>query len=93
MDIGRPLIFIPVVIFCLYSFYSFRKSKQNIYLIFAALAWYGAIYSGKLNIYKAFGEPQKSILDFITILVFVVMFIPYLKQSIKEYKEYKSKSQ
>lgn len=89
MDIGRPLLFIPIAIFC---FYSFKKSKQNIYLIFAALAWYGAIYSGKLNIYQTREEPLKSILNFVTALVFIVMFIPYLKQSIREYKEYKNGS-
>lgn len=89
MDIGRLLIFIPIAIFC---FYSFKKLKQNIYLIFAALAWYGAIYSGKLNIYQTLEEPLKSILNFITALVLIVMFIPYLKQSIREYKEHKSGS-
>lgn len=87
MDIARLLLFIPIAIFC---FYSFKKSKQNLYLIFAALAWYGAIYSGKLNVYQTLEEPLKSILNFVTALTLVIMFIPYLKQSIREYKEYKS---
>ena len=89
MDIGRLLLFIPMVIFC---FYFFKKSKQNLYLIFAALAWYGAIYSGKLNVYQTFEEPLKSILNFVTILVLFIMLMPYFKQSIMEYKEYKSGS-
>lgn len=89
MDIGRVLIFVPIVIYC---FYSFTKSKQNIYLIFAALAWYTAIYSGKLNLYQTLQEPLKSVLDMMTMLVFFVMFTPYLKQSIREYREYKNKS-
>lgn len=88
MDIGRVLIFIPIVIYC---FYSFSKSKQNIYLILATSAWYGAIYSGKLHVYQSFQGPLKSAVDIITILFLILMFIPYLKQSIKEYKEYKDK--
>lgn len=89
MDIGRLLIFIPIAIFC---FYFFKKTKQNLYLILAASSWCGAIYAGKLNIYRTLEEPLKSILDFVTVLVLFVMFIPYLKQSIIEYKEYKNKS-
>lgn len=89
MDIARPLLFLPIAIFC---FYSFKRSKQNIYLILAALAWYGAIYSGKLNIYQTLEEPLKSIVNFMTILIVVAMFIPYLRQSIKEYKNYKNVS-
>lgn len=88
MDIGRLLIFVPIAIYC---FYSFRKSKQNAYLIFAALAWYGAIYSGNLNVYQVLKEPLKSILNFVTALVVIAMFTPYLKQSIREYKEYKTR--
>lgn len=87
MDIGRVLIFIPIVIYC---FYSFSKSKQNIYLILWTLAWYGAIYSGKLNVYQSFQEPLKSVVNMITIFFLLLMFVPYLKQSIKEYEEYKN---
>lgn len=90
MDIGSILIFIPIAIYC---FYSFRKSKLNIYLIFGTLSWYGAIYPGKHNLYQFLQEPLKSIIDLITMLlllrILIPLFIPYLKKSIKEYKEYK----
>ena len=85
MDIGRLLLFVPVIIFC---FYRFKESKLNIYLIFATLAWYGALYSGKLNTYQTLGGPLKSILNFVTALFVMAMFIPYLGQSIREYKEH-----
>lgn len=86
MDIGRILVFIPIAIYCLYSF---SKSKLNIYIILAVLAWYVAIYSGKTNIYQTLGESLKSALNMITLLLLVVMFMPYLKKSIVEYKNHK----
>lgn len=87
MDIGRLIIFISITIYCIYSF---RKSKQKLYLIFGILAWYGAMYSGKLNIYQDFQKPLKLVVNMITIFFLLLMFIPYFKQSIKEYKEYKN---
>lgn len=89
MDIGRVLIFVPIAVYC---FYSFSKSKQNMYLIFAALSWCTAFYSGSLNVYRTLQEPLKSVLDMMTISVLLIMFIPYLKQSYREYKEYKNKN-
>lgn len=62
MDIGRLLIFIP---FALYSFYSFRKSKLNIYLIIGAISWQAAFYSGKHNVYQLIRYPFKEIIDII----------------------------
>lgn len=86
MDIFRPLVFIPIAIYCIYSF---KRSRQNIYLIFGILSWYGAIYAGKHNIYQSLQEPSKSIIYMITVFLVVAMFVPYFKTSIKEYKEYK----
>ena len=48
MNIGFILIFIPLTIYC---FYSFTALKQNIYLIFGTLSWFYEIYSGKHNVY------------------------------------------
>lgn len=90
MDIGRLLIFIPVVIYC---FYFFRKTKLDVYLMFGTLTWYGAIYSGKHNLYQFLQEPIKTIVNVITMLlvfrIFIPVFIPYLKSSIEDYKRYK----
>ena len=90
MDIGRLLIFIPVVIYC---FYFFRKTKLDVYLMFGTLTWYVAIYSGKHNLYQFLEEPIKTIVNVITMLlvfrIFIPIFIPYLKSSIEEYKKYK----
>lgn len=90
MDIGRLLIFIPVAIYC---FYFFRKTKLNVYLMFGTLTWYGAIYSGKHNLYQLLQEPIKTIVNVITMLlvfrIFIPVFILYLKSSFEEYKRYK----
>lgn len=90
MDIGRLLIFTPLAIYC---FYSFRKTKLDVYLMFGALSWYGAIYSGKHNLSQFLQEPIKTIINVITMLlvfrIFIPVFIPYFKKSIAEYKEYK----
>lgn len=86
MDVGSTLVFISLAIYC---FYSFRKSKLNIYLIFGTLSWYGAIYPGKHNLYQFLQEPVKSIINAITIILIVRVLLPYLRDSIKEYKEYR----
>lgn len=87
MDIGRPIIFIPVVIYCLYSF---RKSKLNIHLIIGTLSWYSAFYSGKYNVYQFIQDPFKSMIDMVSIALLLITLYPYLKKSVVEYKEYKS---
>lgn len=76
MDIGRLLIFIP---FALYSFYSFRKSKLNIYLIIGAISWQAAFYSGKHNVYQFIRYPFKEIINMISIFLLLIMIFPYLK--------------
>lgn len=90
MDIGIPLIFIPFTLYCLYSF---GKSKQNIFLIISYISWKTAIHSGKYNVYQFFEEPLKSFIDAVTIFLFLLAFIPYLKASIRQYKIYKKYSE
>ncbi|OHW61230.1 hypothetical protein EUAN_24100 [Andreesenia angusta] len=85
MDIGIPLITIPFSIYCLYSF---KKSKQNIFLIVATLSW-TTMYSGKYNVYQFLQEPLKSIINMITIGLLLLTFMPYLRESIRQYREYR----
>lgn len=90
MDIGTILIFTPLAIYC---FYSFRKSKLDIYLMLGTLSWYGIFYPGKHNLYQFLQQPLKTIINLTTMLlllrIFTPLFIPYLKKSIQDYKEYK----
>jgi|GEM_PF-5110765 len=87
MDYGRLIIFVFIALYC---FYSFLKTRLNFYLILAALSWFIAIYSGKLNVYQTLGEPAKSVVRYITTVVLFIMFLPYLRQSLREYKKYKN---
>lgn len=84
MDFGSILVFIPLAIYC---FYFFRKLNQNIYLIFGTLSWCAAIYSGKHNVYQFLQEPLKSMVNMITTFFLLLIFLPYFKKSINEYKE------
>lgn len=90
MDIGTILIFTPLAIYC---FYSFWKSKLDIYLMLGSLSWYGIFYTRKHSLYQFLQQPLKTIVNLTTMLlllrIFIPLFIPCLKKSIKDYKEYK----
>ena len=86
MDIGRILIFMPLAVYC---FYSFCKSKQDIYIILGTLGWYAAIYSGKNSIYQSLQGIPKSLIKLVTILLVVYMSVSYIRISIEKYKEYR----
>lgn len=90
MDFGRILIFVPLAT---YLFYSFNKTKLDVYLILGVLSWYGLIYPGKHNLYQFIQDPLKIIVNIITMLlifrIFIPVLIPYFKKIVEEYKEYK----
>lgn len=82
------LVFTPIVI---YYFYLFWKTKLDLYLMLGAIGWYGMLYSGSFGFYQFMHEPFKSIVNFITVLLVLQLFVSYFKKIIQEYMEYKDK--
>ena len=80
MDIGRPLIFLPMLVYC---FYTFWKNKEEVYLLLGILSWIAAIYSGTLNIYQFLQDPIKIIIDILTILLLIMPSVYYVGNRIK----------
>lgn len=80
------LVFTPIVI---YYFYSFWKTQLDLYLMLGAIGWYGILYSRKFGFYQLIQEPFKSMINFITVLLVLQLFVSYFKKIIQEYIAYK----
>lgn len=80
------LIFIPIVLYYLYSFW---KTKLDIYLILGTVAWYGIFYSERFGLHQLLQQPFKLIVNFITVLLILQLFISYFKKIIQDYGKYK----
>lgn len=80
MDIGRPLIFLPMLV---YYFYAFWKNKKDVYLLLGILSWITAIYSGAHNIYQFLQDPIKTIIDILTLLFLIMLFVYYVRNRIR----------
>lgn len=85
MSSSIMLIFTPIVI---YYFYLFWKTKLDLYLMLGAIGWYGILYSKRFGLYQLMHEPFKSIVNFITVLLVLQLFVSYFRKIIQEYMDY-----
>lgn len=80
------LIFVPIVVYC---FYLFWKTKLDLYLLLGAIGWYGMFYWRRFGLYSTMQEPFKSMVNFITVLLVLQLFVSYFKKIIQEYMDSK----